>query len=256
MRLVYGFDELDCSKKTVVTIGSFDGVHLGHREILKTIVKKAKQDNLLSVVMTFSPHPRAVLDADNKGVKLLNTLSEKALLLEELGVDILLVVPFTREFSKLEYEQFLSEYLIKKVNLGCLVIGFNHHFGHNKTGSVNSISSLSKKYNFEVLKMPKMMLDSVKVSSTYVRNLIESIKISEAEECLLRPYFFIAKIDENSRVLLQSHDKLMPPNGEYNVSVEQGSEVFKDTLIVKNYTYSLAQFKNVGSEDDFIIKFV
>ena len=141
MTVHYGFDSLPAFRNPVVTVGSYDGVHGGHRAILQRINELAAKNGGESVVVTFAPHPRIVL-GKAEGLKLLNTLEEKITLLEEVGVDHLVVAPFTEEFSRLSSEEYVREYLVKKIGVRTLVVGYNHHFGHNKDGDFRFLQSM------------------------------------------------------------------------------------------------------------------
>ncbi len=149
MKVHYGFDSLPAFRSPVVTVGSYDGVHCGHRAILQRINEIAEQNNGESIVVTFAPHPRIVL-GKAEGLMLLNTLDEKMVLLEEVGIDHLIVAPFTEEFSRLSSEEYVRNYLVEKIGVRTLVVGYNHHFGHNKNGDFRFLQSLQEECGFEV----------------------------------------------------------------------------------------------------------
>ena len=155
MRIIYGFDNIPHINHPVITLGSYDGVHTGHQVLIGQTISSAKNRGGQSVVLTFEPHPRITLGKD-EGLKLLTTLEEKALLLERCGVDFLLVIPFDIAFSRLTNEQFLNDYLIGKLHAEEIIIGYNHHFGHNKSGDYNYLSSST----LEVTQIAQQMVES------------------------------------------------------------------------------------------------
>ena len=221
MKVHYGFDSLPAFRAPVVTVGSYDGVHGGHRAILQRINELAAQNGGESVVVTFAPHPRIVLGKAD-GLKLLNTLEEKITLLEEVGIDHLIVAPFTEEFSRLSSQEYVRDYLVGKIGVRTLVVGYNHHFGHNKDGDFRFLQSMQEEYGFEVYEISRQQIDDEKVSSTVVRQLITSGDMAHAKRLLERPYILIANLKERS---IDPY-KLLPPNGRYRVEIEgQGTAV-------------------------------
>ena len=221
MTVHYGFDSLPAFRNPVVTVGSYDGVHGGHRAILQRINELAAKNGGESVVVTFAPHPRIVL-GKAEGLKLLNTLEEKITLLEEVGVDHLVVAPFTEEFSRWSSAEYVRVYLVKKIGVRTLVVGYNHHFGHNKDGDFRFLQSLQEEGGFEVCEISRQQIDDEKVSSTVVRTLIAEGDMVHAMRLLGRPYILIANIKEYAA----DPYKLLPPNGRYRVQIEgQGSAV-------------------------------
>ena len=221
MKVHYGFDSLPAFRSPVVTVGSYDGVHCGHRAILQRINEIAEQNNGESIVITFAPHPRIVL-GKAEGLLLLNTLDEKMVLLEEVGIDHLIVAPFTEEFSRLSSEEYVRNYLVEKIGVRTLVVGYNHHFGHNKNGDFRFLQSLQEECGFEVCEISRQQIDDEKVSSTVVRGLIAEGDMAHAMRLLGRPYILIANLKE----YVADPYKLLPPNGRYRVQIEgQGAAV-------------------------------
>ena len=221
MKVHYGFDSLPAFHAPVVTVGSYDGVHGGHRAILRRINELAAQNEGESIVVTFAPHPRIVLGKAD-GLRLLNTLEEKIALLEEVGIDHLIVAPFTEEFSRLSSQEYVRDYLVGRIGVRTLVVGYNHHFGHNKDGDFRFLQSLQEEYNFEVYEISRQQIDDEKVSSTVVRQLITMGDMAHAKRLLERPYILIANLKERST----DSYKLLPPNGRYRVEIEgQGAAV-------------------------------
>ncbi len=221
MKVHYGFESLPTFRAPVVTVGSYDGVHCGHRAILSRINELAEKGGGESVVVTFAPHPRIVLGKAD-GLKLLNTLDEKIALLEEVGIDHLIVAPFTEEFSRLSSEEYVRNYLVEKIGVRTLVVGYNHHFGHNKNGDFRFLQSLQEECGFEVCEISRQQIDDEKVSSTVVRGLIAEGDMAHAMRLLGRPYILIVNLKE----YVADPYKLLPPNGRYRVQVEgQGRAV-------------------------------
>ena len=221
MKVHYGFDSLPAFRAPVVTVGSYDGVHGGHRAILRRINELAAQNGGESVVVTFAPHPRIVLGKAD-GLKLLNTLEEKIALLEEVGVDHLIVAPFTEEFSRLSSQEYVRDYLVERIGVHTLVVGYNHHFGHNKDGDFRFLQSMQAEYGFEVYEISRQQIDDEKVSSTVVRQLITAGDVAHAMRLLERPYILITNLKERA---IDPY-KLLPPNGRCRVEIEgQGAAV-------------------------------
>ena len=221
MKVHYGFDSLPAFRAPVVTVGSYDGVHGGHRTILRRINELAAQNDGESVVVTFAPHPRIVLGKAD-GLKLLNTLEEKITLLEDVGIDHLIVAPFTEKFSRLSSQEYVRDYLVRRIGVRTLVVGYNHHFGHNKDGDFRFLQSMQEEYGFEVYEISRQQIDDEKVSSTVVRQLITTGDVAHAMRLLERPYILITNLKERA---IDPY-KLLPPNGRYRVEIEgQGAAV-------------------------------
>ena len=178
MRIFKGFDHLPEFSGTAVTVGSFDGVHRGHLFLLERLLEEARKNQSQSVVLTFDPHPRVTLHRD-EGLHILTSLEEKALLLEQAGVDNLVVIPFDERFCALSGEEFVREYLIRKLGAKTLVAGFNHRFGHDRCDCSSLPESLLK-----VVRVTACDVDGVRVSSTVIRNLLDAGRRAEAEKLL------------------------------------------------------------------------
>ncbi len=210
MRVFHGFNKLHEFRDSVCTVGSYDGVHIGHRGLIKECVELAHRVGTQSVVLTFEPHPRVVLGKAD-GLKLLTTLSEKIEILSEQGVDNLVVIPFDRDFSRLSYSEFIVQYLVGRLNMRYMVIGYNHLFGRNNEGNHTLLCELGKRHSFDVVRLSELRNDTTKVSSTVIRGLIAQRDMESANRLLGRDYLII----DDSEPL-----KLMPPAGEYLASVD------------------------------------
>ncbi|MEX0883168.1 MAG: riboflavin biosynthesis protein RibF, partial [Cyclobacteriaceae bacterium] len=226
MKIYKSLENFPFIQRPVVTIGTFDGVHLGHQKILKRIQKIAQKTNGESVLITFWPHPRMVLNPDNHGIKILNTFKEKVALLESFGIHHLLSIPFTREFSKMSSEAFIQEILIEKIHTHKLVIGYDHRFGKGREGSFDHLKNNQTQYGFDLEEIPRQDIDNIGISSTKIRKALETGRIRTANEFLGRSYFLegtVIKGNQIGRTLgfptaniqLPDPNKLVPKDGAY-----------------------------------------
>jgi riboflavin kinase/FMN adenylyltransferase len=223
-------------RNTVVTVGTFDGVHQGHRALMEAVVTKARERNARSVVVTFNPHPREIINPGKGGIKLLTTLKERAEILEDLGVDILLVIPFDRDFSLLSSEEFVRDIIFSKVGVSEFVIGYDHHFGHDRKGTIETIEKLGEELGFDSYVVSKQEMGEVTISSTVIRNtLAEEGDVKQAAEYLNRHYLLNGIVmhgDERGRTLgyptanlkPEHENKVIPKNGVYAVKVRVNNE--------------------------------
>lgn len=223
--------EIDHQPNTVVTVGTFDGVHEGHRALMETVVEKAKARKGRSVVVTFDPHPRTIIGSKNTELKLLTTLQERAEILESIGVDILLVIPFTRDFSLLSSEEFVKDVIFSKIGISEFVIGYDHHFGKDRSGTIETLEKLGPELGFDVYVVSKREMGEVTISSTAIRKEIQENGDMNAAAALLgRPYMLNGVVihgDERGRKigyptanLKPEHpDKAIPKKGIYAVQV-------------------------------------
>lgn len=245
------------AKRPVITIGVFDGVHTGHREILKRLKETADTKNGESVVVTFWPHPRLVLQHDTT-IKLINTLEEKLLLLEKASVQNVVVIPFTEEFSQLSSHQFITDFLINKLKVNHLIVGFNHQFGKDREGNFESILKYAQKSNFTVEMLDAKMIENEKISSTKIRVALNDGDIHTANKYLGYNYSLTGQVVQGDQigrtigyptanVKVQEDYKLIPKPGVYAVEVEVNGEVyigmlnmgFRPTLKNKIPTFSI-----------------
>ena len=215
MQIIRGFDHIPPYTKAVATVGSYDGVHSGHSVLLDRVKQRAKALGAASMVITFEPHPRITLGQD-EGLKLLTTLDEKALLLDKMGIDFMMVIPFDRAFSQLSHQQFIEHYLVGKLRVAELIVGYNHHFGHNKSGDYNYLSS--NQAPLTVTQVEQQTVESKKVSSTIVRQTIERGDMALAAQLLGHNYIIVGQTDCSGHINLSRY-KLLPPNGIYSAMV-------------------------------------
>ncbi|RVT98246.1 bifunctional riboflavin kinase/FAD synthetase [Mucilaginibacter limnophilus] len=238
MNIYHHIDEFKPVNNAVVTIGTFDGVHLGHRKIIESIVSLARETGGETVILTFFPHPRMILNPEDESLKMINTMQEKALLLEQLGVDHLIITPFSRDFSNQLPEDYIRDMLVNKIGTKKIVIGYDHRFGKDRSGSLNDLLHLSPQYGFDVIQIPEEDIDEIAVSSTRVRNALLGNDIKQANALLGYPYFLTGKVirgDQIGRkigyptanILIEEHYKLIPADGIFAVTVEVEGETHK-----------------------------
>jgi len=245
MKVYYGTDDFTPVRNAVVTSGTFDGVHVGHQKILRRLKETAEKLSGETIVITFWPHPRHVLKPEDDGHLLLNTFEEKAALLRTQGVHHLLRIAFTKEFSQLSSQDFISEILVKKIGTKKLVIGYDHRFGRNREGSFEQLKINGPAYGFEVEEIPRQDMDNVGVSSTRIRNALSAGDIQTATHFLGRPYSIngrVIKGEKLGRMLgyptanidVDSHLKLVPAHGIYAALVEVGQVRHRGMLYIGN----------------------
>ena len=183
MKVIQSITAFNSSEKTIVTIGTFDGIHIGHQKILKNLIRTANNEGKKSVLLTFFPHPRMVLQKENK-ILLLNTIKEKSGLLEKMGLDYLIIHPFSRDFSRLTALDFVRDILVNKLNTSRLIIGYDHHFGKNREGNIHQLKEYSLLYDFKVEEIPAQDIDDVSVSSTKIRTALKDGNLKTANNYL------------------------------------------------------------------------
>ncbi|WP_417362999.1 bifunctional riboflavin kinase/FAD synthetase [Galbibacter sp.] len=212
---------------TVVTIGTFDGVHVGHRKIIDKLVTNGKANKLRSTILTFFPHPRMVLQQATD-LKLLNTLDEKIAILEKSGLDQLIIHPFTKEFSRMSAEQFVKEVLVEHINAKKVIIGYDHRFGRNRTATIDDLVNFGEKYDFEVEQITAEEVDEVSVSSTKIRKALKEGDIETANAFLGYSYMLSGVVARGrgigrdlgfatANIHIEEQYKLIPKEGVYVV---------------------------------------
>lgn len=215
MRIYRGIHNLPKLSNAVATMGSFDGVHAGHRELLRQVTELAREKGVESVVMTFDPHPRFVLGT-GEGLQMLSTIEEKAYLLEQMGIDSLVVIPFTKQFSLLSPKEFIEQ-MVLQMGIGTLVVGYNHRFGHNKEGDYDFLERQHP--TIEIHRVEQQLISQSKVSSTIVRQMVARGMMERAEEMLASPYIIKGHVVEDGVVVGVAESKMLPPQAEYEVKV-------------------------------------
>lgn len=230
VRVFQGFDELEKIPNPVLTIGTFDGVHLGHQRIIQQLNVEAQKYGGESVLFTFYPHPRMVLFPDSHGLKLLQTQVEKIEKLERIGLQNVIVHPFTTEFSRLTAIEFVRDYLVNKLNVKTIVIGYDHQFGKNREGSLELLKELAPIYDFNVIEIAAQDIDDVNVSSTKIRMSLKSGNIETANAFLGEPFEMNGAVLSGKQIgrsigfptanlALGSSVKIVPDTGVYLVRV-------------------------------------
>ena len=199
MKIYYDINDFEQVPNAVVTIGTFDGVHRGHQEILRNMVNRAKEIGGESVVVTFYPHPRQVLSHDS-GIRFISTQEEKIAHLEALGIDNLIIIKFTKEFAAIPSEDFIKDYLVKNIQPTVLIIGYDHHFGKGRTGDFGMLYELGSQYHFKVEKIQEQDVDNVAVSSTKIRHFLENGDIKHANMLLGYEFSYTGKVVHGQQV--------------------------------------------------------
>ena len=231
MNVYRHINEFSSEKNVVLTTGTFDGVHLGHKKIIDQVVQMAQKINGESVLLTFFPHPRMVLYPESNDLKLLNTIDERLELLRQTGIDHLIIHPFSMEFSRITSLDFVRDILVNKLNTKKLVIGYDHHFGKNREGSFEHIKEYGPLYGFEVEEIPAQEIQQINISSTKIRKSLLIGEIQAANQFLGYHYFINGTVVEGSKVGRQigfptanievdEDYKLIPANGVYAVKIK------------------------------------
>ncbi len=225
----------------VVTLGGFDGVHCGHQKIINRLTKVAKAQKGETVLITFSPHPRIVLYPKEKKLKLINTIEEKIGLLQKSNIDHLLILPFTKEFSRITSTEFVKIFLVDKIHTKKLVTGYNHSFGNNREGDIKCLEDLSNIYGFEVEEIPTQVIKNISISSTKIRNALYNGDIKKANSFLGYKYFMSGKVVSGNRIgrtinvptaniIIEDEYKLIPAKGVYAVEVLWKEKKYKGMI--------------------------
>ena len=229
MKVVQDIQNYSSDTKSILTIGTFDGVHIGHQKIIKALVKKAHNKKLLANVLTFFPHPRMVLQK-NSQIKLIDTLAEKETFLRELGVDTLIIHPFSKEFSRLSALEFTRDILVNQLKISELFIGYDHRFGKNREATVADLTSFGKTYDFKVNIIPAQDVSAITVSSTKIRTAILDGDFIKVVDFLGRFFQLSGTVTKGqslgrtinfptANLLIDSQHKIIPPKGVYLVSI-------------------------------------
>ena len=260
MKKINGVDNFSINSSTILTLGTFDGVHKGHQKILKKLKTEAKKDNLKSVVLTFFPHPRTVLNPDFP-LKLINTIEERSNLFEKSGIDILITHPFDKNFSELSPDEFVKNILVDKLNIKKILIGYDHRFGKNRTAGIMDLKSFGLKYDFQVIEISVEEQDKVSISSTKIRNSVEKGNFSKAKSYLGYDFSLKGKVIKGNAIgrtlgfptanlNIEEDYKLIPKKGVYLISTQLDNKVVfgmmnigvKPTLDLKKETIEVNLF--------------
>ncbi|MDP4281060.1 MAG: riboflavin biosynthesis protein RibF [Bacteroidota bacterium] len=259
MKIFQDFNDCSGIRNAVVTTGSFDGVHIGHRVILQRLRKLADEIGGETVLITFDPHPRKVLypETSGKELYLINSKQEKIELLHKAGLDNLIIVNFTLDFSKITSVEFVKNILLNKLHARKIVIGFNHHFGHNREGDYEELRKLGLEYNFDVEEIPEQDIQNEVVSSTKIRQALLEGNIQKANAYLNHHYMIIGEMLPSNPLLkeigfpsfsiqIEEENKLIPPNGVYAVTVLDNEFSYRGMCFIK---------KRGNSSKDALVEF-
>lgn len=234
MKIHRDLQQLPSFKNAAITTGTFDGVHKGHRKIIEQLKKEAKNNNGESILITFHPHPRFVLQ-QLSALQLLTTFEEKMELLAETGIDHVVVVPFTKEFSNLSPEEYIADFIVKRFHPKTIITGYDHHFGRDRKGDFKLLQKFSKDNDYEVKEIPEYVLEEVAISSTKIRKALVEGNIEVANESLGYNYFLSGKVIKGNQlgrklgyptanIHVENPNKLIPKYGIYAITAREISE--------------------------------
>lgn len=224
-----------------VTIGTFDGVHLGHQHIFKELIKEARENDGESVVITFWPHPRMIINPEPRKVSMINTIEEKQELIKNIGVQHFIILPFSKEFARLSSKEFIHNYLYKKIGIKGLIVGYDHRFGKDRQGNIKELQNCADRYGFSIRKLSPFSLDEQIVSSTLIRDALFSGEIEKANSYLSRKFTLPGIVSDGKKIgrdlgfptaniRPESKFKLVPKDGVYAVKVKIGDKLYMGML--------------------------
>lgn len=255
MRVFYSLDNLPTFNKTVFTQGTFDGVHIGHQEILNQLLIEKQKNGGETMVMTFWPHPRLTLNPSDNSIKLLQTLDERIEKLSKCGIDNLIVLPFDKQFSQIEAKDFITKILIEKLNISTCVFGYDHRFGKERKGDITLLKKYADEYNFKVIEINAQIINDVSVSSTKIREALKDGDIKTANQFLGSEYTITGEVVDGRKIgrtigfptaniLIKDSDKLLPKQGVYVVkSIINNQTVYGMLNIGTNPTFQNSELK-------------
>ncbi len=238
MKIYNHFSEFKKLDNAVATIGTFDGVHYGHQKIIKRLCELAKATDGESVILTFFPHPRLIIDPENQNLKMINTIAEKAKILAGLGVDHLIITPFTRDFSNLNPTEYIKNILVDTIGIKNIIVGYDHRFGKNRLGGMKDLQEFAGLYGFKVEEIAEQDINDVAVSSTKIRNALLNGKVALAAEFLGYNFSISGRVIKGDKIgrtigfptaniFVEETYKLIPSDGIYAVTVELNNDTFK-----------------------------
>lgn len=244
MKVIRDLKNFTSSKNTAVTIGTFDGVHIGHQKILTKLVEESKKRGVDSVVVTFFPHPRMVLQKEQT-VKMIDTLDEKIEWLDSLGIDTLVVHPFSKEFSRTTALTFARDIVASQLQCELVIIGYDHRFGQNREATIEDLEEYGHLYGFEVAVIPVQDIESIAVSSTKIRNALQQGQLPIANQYLNRPFRLTGQVIEGDKIghtidfptaniHIEEAYKLWPPNGVYLVNSQIDNQEYWGMMNIGN----------------------
>ena len=227
LKIFHSINDFRSTKKTIITLGTYDGVHIGHKKILERVLQNTNDEQYESLVLTFFPHPRMVLQGDSD-IKLLNTINEKIDLLQEIGIENLVIHPFDETFSRLTAEEFVKTILVDRLNIQKIIIGYDHRFGRNRTANIDDLINYGEQYGFEVEQISVQEINEISVSSTKIRQALVEGNMALANDYLGYDYFITGTVIQGKQLgrtinfptanlAIQENYKLIPQNGVYIV---------------------------------------
>jgi riboflavin kinase/FMN adenylyltransferase len=245
MKIYNKLSDFEPKGNAVVTTGTFDGIHVGHQKIIQRLREKAKEINGETVLLTFWPHPRLIISPNDDNLKLLTTIDEKTEILEKLGIDHFVVLPFTREFSELSSEKYIEEILLQGLGTKAMVIGYDHRFGKNREGGIDYLRQHSERFKIEIEEISRQELENITISSTKIRNAILTGDVKTANELLGRNYQFSGPVVKGrqlgrtigfptANIQVQKKYKLIPKNGVYATQVFLRNKQYKGIMNIGN----------------------
>ncbi|MCP9767634.1 bifunctional riboflavin kinase/FAD synthetase [Lacihabitans sp. LS3-19] len=245
MKIYNKLSDFKAKGNAIVTTGTFDGVHIGHQLIIKRLIEKAKEMGGESVLLTFWPHPRLIISPNENNLKLLTTIDEKTAILETLDIDHFIVLPFSREFSELSSEKYISEILLDGLGTKAMVIGYDHRFGKNREGGIDYLKKHAERFKIEIEEISRQEIENITISSTKIRNAILDGNIVVANELLGRPYSFSGPVVKGrqlgrtigfptANIQIQKKYKLIPKNGVYATFVYLRGQKYSGIMNIGN----------------------
>jgi riboflavin kinase/FMN adenylyltransferase len=250
MQIHKNLDQLPDFRNAVVTIGTFDGVHAGHRQIIDELLREARSINGETVIITFHPHPRKIVSSTILGIRLINTLEEKIELLEQLGIDHLVIVPFTDAFANQQAEDYVEHFLVRRFRPHTVIIGYDHRFGKERKGDYRLLELLAPRFHYQLREIPKHILDEIAISSTRIREALLEGRIETADKLLGYEFFFSGTVVDGDKlgrqlgyptanIQVADEEKIIPGNGIYavyantNVANSENANVANSGLSLK-----------------------
>ena len=243
MRVHYKSPVLPVFKNAVITIGTFDGVHMGHRQVLEKLKQQAIKADGESVLITFDPHPRKIVQTSSQPVKLINTLEEKIALLEEFGIDHLVIIEFTPAFAEQSAEEYIRDFLIRQFIPHTIIIGYDHRFGKNRSGDFHLLEKMSEIYNYSLIEITARELNDIKISSTRIREALIKGNMTDANRLLGYLFFFSGEVVHGEKLgrklgyptanlKIKESEKIIPADGIYAVYAETGGIKYKGMMSI------------------------
>ena len=244
MKVINSINDYSSKKQSIITIGTFDGIHVGHQKIIRTLVKESLSKNLLANILTFFPHPRMVLNKDSE-IKLIDTIREKEKKLKDLGVSTLIIHPFTKEFSRMSSVEFTRDILIKKLNVYKIILGYDHRFGKNRESTVEDLIELGIAYNFKVEVVDAKKINSINISSTKIRKAIQTGDINNANLYLGRCFEINGNVVKGkgigkkigfptANIIIKENYKLIPHKGVYLIKAKIKNKSYYGMMNIGN----------------------